>query len=349
MPTKREAKTKKAAEPVFLIRPALRNYGLDYLHIALLALVAILIAFTIALAYFKPGVVIKSCEYGAVNGTCTQPVHNSTQALEAAERVLASYAMINTTFSLLPYYALVNASKVSYLPAQAEWFVQVPSTNPFLNGTVFNFSMTLYDSNLSLASPFSQAIKPVRYTNNTVVAPGTVSLYGRALCTTAKPMPVYLITDPYSVGAISSLYTALSTSKRLGSEINMSYYFIFTSAATRFYGGVGAGTTQLLGGYLSCASKQRNFGNFLSNLSIAYSGVPLSNSTLYDVALGSSLNISALDACMGHVVTSLDYQAQLASLYSVATVPEFVLNCKYATIPQTLNMALNYSLGQMKG
>jgi hypothetical protein len=349
MPAKKKSTIRKEGEPVFILKPALKNYGLDYLHVELIALVVILVVLAFALASFKPGVVIKSCAYGAVNGTCTEPAHNSTQALAAAERVIASYATINTSFSLLPYYALVNESRASYLPGQRAWFIVVPYINPFISNAIFNFSMLLSDSNLSLENSFSPMIKPVLYTNNTVVAPGVVSLYGAALCTTSKPVPVYIVTDPYSTGALPALNTALNASKRFGSEINMSYYFIFAGSAISFYNGYGMEATQLLGRYLSCASRQGNFGDFLSNLSIAYAGVPLYNSTLYEVAQGSSLNMSSLNACMANSITSLNYQAKLAELYNVVTTPEFIVNCKYATIPQTLNMAINYSLSQTKG
>lgn len=339
----------KDKEPVYILKPAVKNFGLDYLHMELIAIVIILVALAFALAYFKPGTVITSCAYGAVNGTCTVPIHNSTQVLAAAEKIIASYATLNTSFSLLPYYALVNESKLSYLQNQSDWLVIVPYTDPFLSNTIFNFSMLLSDSNLTLENSFTQMIKPALYTNNSVVAPGTVSLYGSALCTTSKPVPVYMVTDPYASGVIPALYTALNASKHYGNEINMSYYFIFAGSAIPLYGGYGLESTQLLGRYLSCASKQSSFNNFLSNLSIAYKDVPLSNSTLYDIAQGSSLNTSALNTCMANSVTSLNYQAKVAALYNVVTTPEFIVNCKYATIPQTLNLAINYSLRQTKG
>jgi hypothetical protein len=349
MPEKKKQAAKKENAPVFILKPALKNYGLDYLHIELLAIVVILVALAFALASFKSGVVFKSCAYGAVNGTCFTPAHSSAQALSAAERILASYSTLNTSFSLLPYYALVNDSTVSYLPNQSAWFVMIPYVDPYASNTVFNFSMVLYGSNLSLENSFTQMIKPVIYSNNTVVAPGVVSLYKGALCTTSRPVPVYLITDPYSAGSIPALYSALNASKQFDGKINMSYYFVFTSSAINFYGGYGEETTQLLGRYLSCASRQSGFRNFVSNLSIAYKGIPLYNSTLYDVAQGSGLNMSSFGACITNSTVSLNDQARVAGLYDVAITPEFVVNCKYATIPQTLDTAINYSLTQTKG
>jgi hypothetical protein len=349
MPANKKNAQKKEGEPVFILKPALKNYGLDYLHIELIALVVVLAVLAFALASFKPGVLVSGCAYGEVNGTCTVPAHNSAQALAAAERVLASYATINTSFSLLPYYALVNESKVSYLINQSAWFVSVPYVNPFARNSVYNFSLVLYDSNLSLKNAYAQTIKPVFYTNDSVIAPGAISVYSGSPCTTTKPVPVYTFIDPYSKGALSALSAMFNASKRYASVANMSYYFIFTGSAASFYDGYGVAGTQMYGRYLSCASRQPQFGAFLANMSIAYTGVPPFNTTLYGVAQGSGLNISAFNACMANSTASLNAQSRLADLYSVATTPEVLVNCKYATIPQTIGAALNYSLSQTKG
>lgn len=345
---KKTNRIRKGSEPVFIIKPAVKGFGLDYLHVSLIALVVLLVALAFALSAFAPGAKVMSCTYGAYNGTCVTPVHNSSQAMTAASRVLASYATINASLSLLPYYALVNKSSVSYLPGQAQWFVTFPSINPLTHGQ-FNFSVLLYDSNLTLAYSYYPAIKPVLFTNNTVTAQGVVSIYGRSLCTTKKPAPVYTITDPYATGAISALYTALNASAKYGSAINMSYDFIFGGSAIGFYNGYGQATTQQLGRYLYCASKQapQKFRAFLGNLSMAYTGVPIYNTTLNQIALGSALNMSSFTTCMANSVSSLNLQAQIATFYGVTTTPEFVLNCRYATIPQTLYPAINYTLSQV--
>lgn len=336
-------------EPVFIIRPAVQRLGLDYLHISLIVLVAILIALAFALSVFKPGAVLRDCQYGIVNGTCTVPSYNSSEALASAERILASYALINTSLSLLPYYSLVNQSRVSYLQGQGGWLVVIPYINPLADNEVSNLTMMLY-SNLSLESASLETIKPIAHTNDSVAGLGVVSIYGKAICTTSKPVPVYLITDPYAPGAIRGMYTALNASKRFEGSINMSYYFIFGGYSSALYKGYGVERTQDLGRYLSCASRQQGrLGPFLANLSIIFSGFPISNYTLDQVEAGSGMNTSRFNACLANTTSSLDNQAKLAGLYNVVTVPEFITDCKYASIPQTIGYAINYTLGSIKG
>ena len=336
---------KNGKEPVFIIRPAVKRFGLDYLHISLLVLVVILVALAFSLSVFRRGVVLQNCQYGVVNGTCAALEHNGTQALQSAERILASYATVNTSFSLLPYYSLINQSQAAYLPNQDRWLVVIPYLNPLLNNEKSNFSMLLYGSNLTLASPFIETIKPASPTNNTVQGLGFVNIYGRALCTTSKPIQVYLVTDPYAPGAIQSLYTALNASRQFNGSVNMSYYFIFSQYAAGFYNGYGIQKTQALGQYLSCASRQPGkLAGFLSNLTILYKGLPVSNYTLDQVEIGSGMNTTRFNACLNTSAANLNYQASLAGLYGVTVTPEFITDCKYASIPQTLGYAINYTL-----
>jgi hypothetical protein len=345
----RNAKKAGGKEPVFIIRPALERFGLDYLHISLLALVVILIAVAFALSAFKQGVVLENCQYGVTNESCATPAHNSSEALAAAERILASYSTVNTTLALLPYYSLVNESSVSYLPSLKEWLVVIPYINPLAQDELSNMSMVLND-NLSLAEPFLQTLTPFYRTNNSVAGLGVVSLYGKALCTATKPVPVYLITDPYAPGAIPSLYTALNASRKFAGSVNMSYYFIFSGYSERFYGSNGAEDTQSLGRYLLCASRQQGrLYPFLQNLSMVYTGNPVNNFTLNEVEVGSGMNTSSFGACLVNASTVLDYQARLASLYGITSTPEFITDCRYASIPQTIGYAINYTLKSIGG
>jgi len=338
----RERKPAKA-EPVYILKPAFKRGGLDYLHISLIAFVIILIALAYALSTFKTALV---CSYGALNSTCITPEHNSTQALDAAERILASYSAINTSLSLLPYYALVNRSNVEYLSNTSEWLIVIPYINPFTNETL-NFSMLIRDSNLSLVLPFQQTIAPLAYTNNKVIAPGTISLYGRAGCSSSTPIPTYSITDPYAPGALQSILKATNTSKKYAGSVNMTYYFIFTGNAAQLYYTYGINETQLIGAYLKCATNQGKLGAFASNLSTAFHGYPLSNSILSQVAAGSYLNASSLSTCLKTVYTSLEYQARLAAFYNITQTPTFIVNCRYQTLPQTLDEAINYALAHV--
>ncbi len=338
-------------EPVFIVKPALKNYGLDYLHISLIALVIILIVLAFALSSFKQGIVVTNCQYGSNStGSCNTTVHNSTQVLAAAERYLAAYSNVNTSLALVPYYALVNKSKVSYLVQGREWLVVVPYIDPFVKNTIFNMSLLLYDSNLSLANSFQQTLLPSVKTNNSVVALGTVSLYGEAACRTSTPIPIYVVTDPYAPGAINALNTTIKAARQYGSRINVSYFFIFSGYSISYYKGYGVSQTQYLGMYMECASQQRDrFPQFLSNLSIAYTGSPIGNQTLYQIVLGSGLNTSEFSGCMNNVTRTLNVQAEFANLYHIVSTPTVIVNCRYSTIPQTINYAINYSLNNLNG
>lgn len=342
-----ERSDKKTKEPVFLVKPALKNFGLDYLHISLLVLVVILALFSYSLSAFKPGVKLTNCQYGLTNGTCTQLSHNSTQVLAAERRILASYTSINSSLSLLPYYALTNRSAISYLATSDQWLVVVPYVNPLQNNSIQNFSMVLYNSNLTLATPYLPAIRPLSYTNNSAVALGSIALASKAACTQSKPVPVYLITDPYAPGSVRSLYAAVNATKSYGSSIAMNYYFVFTQYAIKYYSGFTPGGVQLNGQYLSCASRQRNFSTFLNNYNIAYNGRPLSNQTLYQIEQSSNMNVTKFNTCMANVTASLNNQALFAGYYNLSTTPAFIVNCKYLALPQTLNYSIKWALGNL--
>lgn len=337
-------------EPVFIVKPALKNYGLDYLHISLIALVIILVGVAFALSTFKQGVIVTNCQYGNVNGTCTTTIHNSTQVMSAAQKDLASFSNINTSLSLIPYFALINKSQVSYLVQSKQWLVEVPYIDPLAKNTIFNISLLLYDSNLSLANSFLQTLSPAVKTNNSVVSLGTVSIYGESACKTSTPIPIYVVTDPYAPGVLNALNTSIAVAKEYGSKINVSYFFIFGGYSIQYYNGFGVEHTQQLGRYLECASEQPgNFQNFISNLSIAYTGKPLENQTLYQIELGSNMNSSQFGNCMNNVTRTLNIQAQFANLYHIVSTPAIIVNCKYSTIPQSMNYAINYSLNSLNG
>ncbi len=350
MPSKPNRKKTESQhhEPIFIVRPVSSKFGLDYLHITLIILVLVLIALAFSLSSFKPATIVKTCAYGSINGTCATPQHNSSAALKAAEKILASYSTVNSTLSLLPYYSLVNDSKVEYIADSSMWLVVVPYVNPFTN-EVLNVSMLLYGSNLSLAEPYMQMIRPILNTSDYVIAPGVIKMEGHTACSYNQSMPVSLIADPYAPGTLSSIRLALNESRELGRRINMSYDFIFSDYSISKYSSFGVQATQALGQYLSCASQQsQKYGAFVGNLSKIYTGDPISNFTLYQVATGSGLNMSTFNTCMQNVSTTLDYQAKLAQFYGITSTPVFVLDCAYLSIPQTLNESMAYALNATK-
>jgi len=337
----------KQEEPVFIVKPVLKNYGLDYLHIALIVLVVILVALAFALATFKQATIVKNCQYGIINGTCAPLPYTNAQVLQAVGKILASYSNINTSLSLLPYYSLVNESKIYYIASSNSWLVIVPFKDPYVSNTIYNYSVIL-NSNLSISQAYLQTIKPLYYTNDSVVSPGVISVYGKTLCSTTKPIPLYLIVDPYAPGAMQAISLAARASSLYNDSLNVSYDFVFSSYAQNFYAQYGTAYTQNIARYLFCAYKQGRMPAFVSNLSSVFSGYPLSNSTLAGIANGSKLNMNELNQCLSSSYTALAYQAELANFYNVVYTPAFIANCKYEAIPQTLNNTVAYALSEVK-
>ncbi|MCL4371781.1 hypothetical protein M1373_00460 [Candidatus Marsarchaeota archaeon] len=335
---------KKDAKAVFLIKPASKMGGLDYLHVALIALVIVLAALAFSLANFKTTIV---CQYGmSSSGACITPKYNESQALAAASKVLAGYQYVNTSLSILAYYSLVNQSKASYMPATNSWLVVVPYKDPFSN-SILNVSLQFYGSNLTLETPYIQMLRSRIVTNNSVVAPGVLQLSGKTSCASTPPIPVYMITDPYAPGAIGAIEEGINMSKEYAGKLNMSYKFVFSSYSISKYRAYGIQQTQLLGAYLACASAQPKFAQFVSTLGSVYDGNPLSNVTLYSMANATGFNMSAFGQCMASAPTTLSYQAELASFYNVTSTPIFIANCKYEAIPETARNAINYSLARL--
>ncbi len=337
----------KAKEPVFLVKPATRLGGLDYLHVALIALVVVLIALAFSLSLFKQGTVIKGCPFGLVNGTCYTPAYNSSQTLTAAEKVLANYAYVNSSLSLLPYYSEPNRANVSYIRDSNSWLVTVPYMDPLDNNATFYVSISLSGSSLALQRTYLQTVSPSITGNNTVVSLGTVQIGGKVFCQTAAPVPVYLITDPYAPGAFSGIAKAINLSSTYPNKLNVSYDFIFTNYSSNFYQGYSTYQTQLLGKYLYCSSVQHMVGGYVANLSKIFTGQPPNNETLYQTAIGSGLNPGALNGCLVNSTTALVHQEQLAKFYSVVSTPQFIVDCRYSSLPQTVTHAINYTLNQM--
>jgi hypothetical protein len=340
-------KTKKdprlsGKEAVFIVKPVLKGHGLDYLHVTLLALVVILVAFAFVLSYSKPASIGTSCNANSIS--CSTPQHNQSQVLSAANQALVYYSSINTSLSLLPYYSLVNQSIASYVPSGKYWLVVIPYISPYSRSTTYNFSMVIYDSNLTVKNAYINSIRPIGVSGKSVSALGVVSIDDTAACNTTKPIPVYLITDPYAPGTFAAINTLITASSTYGSSIDAKYFMVFSKYAISKYAGFGAGQTQLMGNYMYCASKQRNFAQFMSNLTIAYTGQPLSNLTLTQIAEGSLLNQSQMSECLTNSSATIDYQAELASRYNITATPQLIVNCKYFTLPQTLGYAINYSL-----
>ncbi|MEM0149466.1 MAG: hypothetical protein QXW10_01050 [Candidatus Micrarchaeaceae archaeon] len=336
--------------PVFIVKSASRMGGLDYLHITLIALVILLVIVAFALSIFKQGVVLENCPYGIVNDTCAHaPSSNSiaeANVIKAVGSIIAGYQNSSSSLSILPYYSLINESKVYYIQANGTWLVTVPYLDPFENGTEYNISMVLY-KNLTLDNIFLSTARPVISSNYSTVAFGTVDLTNKYMCNYSTPIPVYLITDPYAPGAISAIDRAINISAQYAGKVDMNYYFVFSDYSINMYKQYGVSATQRLGDYLVCASHQPEFKQFMGDLSSIDTSIPQSSSVLYSIVQASGMNTTSFDGCLANVSEPLDAQAQFAALYKLNVLPSFIVNCKYQTLPQTLDSAINYTLSKV--
>ncbi len=335
-------------EPVFIVKPALRMGGLDYLHVLLLIMVAILIALAISLAYFRQGVVLRDCQYGIVNGTCAAPAHNATDAIAAAEHILAGYAALNTSLALVPYYTHTYAINASYVPARHEWLVDVPYTDPLLHNSTYHISLLLNGSTLGLVKAYLESVQPARANvGYAVAAYGTIS-DGKTLCLNGTRVPVYLITDPYAPGALAGIRKLINFSQR-HSEVEPNYYFVFTGFSLQLYPRYGVNETQMLGRYLACAAQQGAYPQFVGALGTQFNGLPMAQPLLENIASVAGLNTSTLALCIDNSSQLLHDQAVLASYYGVVATPAMIVGCKYYTLPQTLGYTLRYVLNSTAG
>ncbi|MDE1823386.1 MAG: hypothetical protein KGI00_00975 [Candidatus Micrarchaeota archaeon] len=333
-------------EPSIIVKPLSKFGGLDNIHVALLGLVVILILLLLVVSYNKQ-VLVKNvssnstCVYGAVNGTCVTPHYNSSQIKGITERLLASYANLNTSLSLIPYITNVSAIEAQYMPSAKEWYVSVRANNPLQNRS-FNLSAVISDTDGSVVMTFIETINPTPLSSNYVASAGIVRLYGKVPCLQGNgAVPVYWFIDPYAPGALQSLQNYTQLQRSFGSKVNMSLEILYSQYSQNIGKADGQDNTQQLGKYLFCASAQRNFANFSGSLS-SFQGY-ISPGTLSSMANISKLDIAQLNSCLASSQSTINAQAILAQYYNITTTPVAVADCQYMAIPQTARSAICYS------
>ncbi|MGC8676415.1 MAG: DsbA family protein [Candidatus Micrarchaeia archaeon] len=337
MQTKRRKQQNETTEPRIIVKPVGRYGGLDGIHIALIIVVALLFALLLVVAYSKP-VVVKQIN----NTTAAKPVHTSSEVLARVQRVLASYANVNSSLSLLAYFSKIQNATAAYVPSAKEWLVDVPAVNP-ASGITFYTDFIVNDSNISKVLPLLQAAIPQSISNNSVVYEGTVKLYNKYACSTQNPLQVYWFIDPYAPGSVRSLLNATALESKFGRNISIGIK-IFTSQATesvaREYGLANA---ELLGKYIFCASNQSGFGTFVANLNSEYAGSYMGNTALRALANESGLNVAELSRCVNSSQTIINNQELLAQYYNITQSPVAIVNCEYMTLPQTAQNAICFA------
>ncbi|MCL5239706.1 MAG: DsbA family protein [Candidatus Marsarchaeota archaeon] len=332
------AKSKRIREPGIVVRPLGRFGGLDNLHLMLIILVVLLVLLLLVVSYGKPILVMVG------NNTTgnTTALHTAAQIKAVAEHVLASYATVNSSLSLIPFISNISSMHVSYLPDSGAWYVQLMAKN-LVNNVAFSLAFQINDTNTSKVTPLLQTALPSQISNNSVVSSGVVALAGKYACTNTSPTQVYWFIDPYDVGAVHSLLNASNIERMYGSNVNLTVKIVIGSATQRIGSQVGLVNALYLSKYAFCASQQSNFGKFASALDAAYSGQYMSQNSLASIAEGAGLNSTQLDSCITSSSSVLNTQALLAQYYNITFTPAVVVNCHYLALPQTAREALCYT------
>jgi hypothetical protein len=333
-------KENKIKEPSIIIRPIGRLGGLDNLHITLIIVIVLLFLIVLVTSYSKPILIINSSN--SSNVSVYAPEHSAAQIKILVERLLASYATVNTSLSLLPFVSNVAAMNATYLNASKSWYVHLTASNPESNIT-FAVAFLVNDLNITKVTPLLQAAIPSQIGNNTVVAQGVVKLGGKYACLSRSPMQVYWFMDPYASGAVRSLLNATSLEASLGNMINLTVKIRFGSDTQNIASSFGLFNAQYLGKYVFCASQQKNFSSFASNLNSLYSGSYVSQGTLSKIANVSKLDFPELSSCINASSQTLNAQSLLAQYYNITQTPIVVVDCHYMALPQTAHEALCYA------
>ncbi|MDE1828490.1 MAG: hypothetical protein KGH65_05000 [Candidatus Micrarchaeota archaeon] len=331
-------------EPKIVVRPIGRLGGLDGIHVALILLVAILAALLLVVSNSQPitnSTGSLNCTFGSVNGTCA-PMHNLSSVKMRVGQILASYAFVNGSLSVLPYFSSMQNLSAEYIPQSKEWFASVPATNP-LTGERFYTSFLLYDSNLTLVRPYIQTVSTSKVVSNYVVSAGVVQLSGKVACLQQKPLQQYWFIDPYAPGSIASLNNLTSIQQRFGGGLNATIKIVSGSATLAIAQKQNVNNTQALGKYIFCAAPQSNFTRFVANLQSFFSNTYIAPSFLAQLANQSRLNLTSLNSCIATSTPTLNAQVILAQYYNITATPSVVTDCTYQSIPQTASKAVCYA------
>jgi hypothetical protein len=333
-------KERSIKEPSIIIRPIGKLGGLDNLHATFIVVIALLFILLLVVSYSKPIVIITNSTQ--TNISASGAVHTIAQIKDIASRVLASYSTVNSSLSLLPFISNVSGMSASYIPTATSWYVQLSAKN-FGSGPTFAVAFAINDIDTSKITPLIQTAVPSHISDNKVVAEGIVKLANKVTCINTTQTQVYWFIDPYATGAVSSLLNATSIERNFGSSVNLTMKVIFSSDTQRIASSYGLNNAEDLGRYIYCASQQRNFSSFVSNLNSIYASSYVSQGVLSSTANFSRLNFTQLDGCLGSSQQVLNTQSLLAKYYNITQTPMEVVNCQYLSIPQTVGKALCYS------
>jgi hypothetical protein len=295
----------------------------------------------LAVSFSKPILIMNSTQCNSTNASSA--LHTSTQIRDVAGRVLASYSTVNSSLSLLPFIANISSMNATYLPSSKNWYVSLKARN-FGSNLTFGLSFMISDVNTSKVTPMIQSAVPSQILDNSVVSQGVIQINGKFSCTTTpSPTRVYWFIDPYATGSVTSLLNASSITGKLGNKVNVTMKVIFSSDTQRIGASYGLLNAEYLGEYIYCASQQRNFSAFASNLNSVYASSYVPQSVLSNIANFSKLDSVQLNSCLANATQVLNTQSLLSKYYSISQTPVEVVDCRYMSIPQTVQKALCYA------
>ena len=335
---------KKIDEPSILVKPVSKFGGLDNIHIALISLVIILVLLAVVMSYnTKITIVNATCQNCTKTNLTNSTIHTPAQVKTQAERILASYADVNNSLSLLSYLSNVNDANVSYLQNTKQWYVSIPYSDP-ANGKTYLFAIMLSDANLSRFSTLIQDSNPTVVSQNYVVSDGVVKLYGRTSCAPSNDsVPIYWFMDPYAPGAVQSLHNATALEQKFGNKVNVSIKILATQYSVAIANTYGLNNTLNLGKYLLCASAQKNFTAFVNAVNATYQDSYMPAYVLQGLAAQSGLNSTSLNSCLASSSSVLSAQFIQARYYNITSSSAVLTSCQYLSIPQTAQNAVCYS------
>jgi len=307
-------------------------------YAAVLLVIAIIVI--AALSYIIMSRPAAGPQYNVINFSIVTPTpkHNISEVKRFMARVMDSYSDLPYADPATPYFR----------DQEGVWEEMVLMNK---SGNAKNVIIRVYDSNLSLQSVMVEGPKPFTISDDEVVARGVVKLNGKLNCSFDKTR-VFVFFDLYCPPCIAA-EKKIEELKQKFNSVDFEYKIILTHSydlAPKY----GLENVTKAAGYLLCSRAQGKLEEFKKCAIDAYmkhEEVPLSDLELRSCVNSTSLNTTALDACMGSFYIDLNKDEMLAETYSIAgniqTVPSgapvVTVDCMYKSEPEYTEAAICYA------
>ncbi|MCX6775723.1 MAG: DsbA family protein [Candidatus Micrarchaeota archaeon] len=266
-------------------------------------------------------------QYNVINLTILTPTpkHNISEVKRFMARVMDSY-------SDLPY---ADPTTLYFRDEKGLW-EEVVLMNK--SGSAKNVMIRVYDSNLTLENIFVEGPKPIVLSNDEVVTKGVVKLSGKLNCSQDK-IRAFVFFDLYCPPCIAAENKIDELRQKFNSSMDFEYKIILTHSydlAPKY----GLENVTKAAGYLLCSRAQGKLEEFKRCAIDAYmkhEEVPLTPDELSQCVNSTSLDITALDECMGSYYVDLNRDRTLAETYSIVETkqlyavgaPVVTVDCMY--------------------